>query len=263
MPAGRRRGRIRQTAYDHQNHGETHERALHNNRHISCARDVVVVRGTKMSNSDMTVSKPSCRTCLFSSKQTANARHFEHATSQCTVAYHQCGRRLHVPSRERDALTPGSLGPFPFTHWGLWVPSLLCTTHTDLKVPLFGDEWQSGSCLFGIPARGPSRPLRRMAGSRVAAHWYGPPLSGGRRPPTHSPRREVVSAPRLLGVSQEWRCLSRRPCCREAVRKQSLWVASPRVLNQLPFSSDRSLGRRPSGYSLTAWVQHLLHEQRQ
>ena len=33
--------------------------------------------------------------------------------------------------------------------------------------------------------------------------------------------------------------------------------------SQLPFSSDRSLGRRPSGYSFTAWVQRLLHEQRQ
>ena len=48
---------------------------------------------------------------------------------------------------------------------------------------------------MGMPARGPSRPLRRMAGSRVTALYYGPPLSGGRRPLTHSRRREVVSGP--------------------------------------------------------------------
>ena len=48
-----------------------------------------------------------------------------------------------------------------------------------------------------------------------------------------------------------------------AVGKLSLWVASPGVLSQPPFSTDRSLGRRPSGYSLTAWYsqQHLFTEQ--
>ena len=83
---------------------------------------------------------------------------------------------------------------------------------------------------------------------------------GGRRPLTHSPGREVnsgpatlgVPTPRLLGDSKEWRCLSSRPCCREAVGSQSLWVASPEVLSQHPFTSDLSLCRRPSGYSRTA-----------
>ena len=99
-----------------------------------------------------------------------------------------------------------------------------------------------------MPAWGPSRPLRQMAGSRVAALWYDPPWSGGRRPLTHSPRREVVSGPatprvptpRLLGVSKEW-------------------LASPGVLRQPPLSTDRSLARHPSGHSLTAWYsqQHL------
>ena len=49
---------------------------------------------------------------------------------------------------------------------GPWVPSpsytgvlvlpLLCAlnaTHDDLRVPLLGDEWQSGRRLFGLPAR--------------------------------------------------------------------------------------------------------------
>ena len=91
---------------------------------------------------------------------------------------------------------------------------------------------------------GPSCPLRRMAGSRVAVHWYGPPLSGGRRPLTHSPRREVVSGPatprvptpRLLGDSLEWRCLSSRPCLRAAVRTLSLWVSSLGDLSQPPLA---------------------------
>ena len=46
-----------------------------------------------------------------------------------------------------------------------------------------------------MPAWGPSRPLCQLAGSRVVALWYDPPLSGGRRPLTHSPRRVVVSGP--------------------------------------------------------------------
>ena len=70
----------------------------------------------------------------------------------------------------------GSSGPLPLVQ----------------RVP-FGHEWQLGLILFGMPAQGPSRLLHRMAGSRVAAVCYGPPLSGGRRPLTHSPWREVVS----------------------------------------------------------------------
>ena len=74
----------------------------------------------------------------------------------------------------------------------------------------------SGRFLFGMPAQGPSRPLRQMAVSWVADLWYGPPLSGGRKPLIHSPRREVVSGPatprgahptasgRLVGVASFW-----------------------------------------------------------
>ena len=58
-----------------------------------------------------------------------------------------------------------------------------------------------------------SQPLCHLVGFRVAAPSFVPPLPGGRRPLTHSPRREVVSrpaqlvvpTPRLLGVSQQWR----------------------------------------------------------
>ena len=64
--------------------------------------------------------------------------------------------------------------------------------------------WQLGLIFFGMPARGPSRHFRQMAGSRVAALWYDPPLSGGRRPLTHSPTPRVPT-PRLLGVTKEWR----------------------------------------------------------
>ena len=52
---------------------------------------------------------------------------------------------------------------------------------------------------------------------------------------------------------------SQRACFRAAVGKLSLWVASSGVLSQPPFSTDGSLGRRPSGYSLTAWVQLWTH----
>ena len=50
------------------------------------------------------------------------------------------------------AATPGSLGPFPFARWGLWVPSLVCNAHAGLRVPL-GQDWQLGRSLFGMPAR--------------------------------------------------------------------------------------------------------------
>ena len=105
-----------------------------------------------------------------------------------------------------------------------------------------------------MPARGPSRPLRQMA----------PPLSGGRRPLTHSFRTEVVSEPaphRGCPPHGFWATRRSGVDCVDgpalAVGKQSLWVASPGVLSQPPFSTDRSLGRRPSGYSLTAWYSQL------
>ena len=146
----------------------------------------------------------------------------------------------------------GSLGPLPLVQDPRWFES----TYFDTS-----GSWASFSS--GCQSGGPSRPLRRMAGSRVAALWYGPPLSDGRRPLTHGPRREVASGPatprvptpRLVGDSWEWRCSSSRPCFHAAVRKMSLWVASPGDLSQLTLPSDRSLSRHPSvsGYSLPAW----------
>ena len=65
------------------------------------------------------------------------------------------------------AATPGSSGPFPFTHWGLWC--LLLGAEPAL---VHLSSWQSGRFLFGMPARGPSRPLPRLASSWVAAMLF-------------------------------------------------------------------------------------------
>ena len=73
---------------------------------------------------------------------------------------------------------------------------------------------------------------------------HGPPLPGGRRPLTHSSRREVVSGPAHTRGAHP--TASGRLAM--AVRTQSLWVASPGVMSQPPFSTDRSLGRRPSSH---------------
>ena len=53
--------------------------------------------------------------------------------------------------------------PLPTVLWGPW-----CSTPAGSIVP-FGRKWQLGLCLFGLPARGPSRPLLRLVGSWVAA----------------------------------------------------------------------------------------------
>ena len=71
-----------------------------------------------------------------------------------------------------------------------------------------------------------------------------PPLPGGRRPLTHSPRREVVSGPAHTRGAHP--TASGRYAV--AVRPLSLWVASPGDVSQPPFSTDRSLGRRPCCY---------------
>ena len=42
------------------------------------------------------------------------------------------------PAAASGASTPGSSGPFPFTHWGLWVPSLVYSDHEGLRVVRFG-----------------------------------------------------------------------------------------------------------------------------
>ena len=71
-------------------------------------------------------------------------------TKQCVVCRNMWLPRQ--PAGASGASTSGSLGPFPFAHWGLWVPSPWCNTHAGSKVPL-GHEWQLGLVLFGLPAR--------------------------------------------------------------------------------------------------------------
>ena len=132
----------------------------------------------------------------------------------------------------QQAVAPRRQGP--------WVPSPWCNTHAGSRVPL-GHEWQLGRSLFGMPARGPSRHLNRMVGSRFAAFLYGPPLPGGRRQLTHSPRREVVSGPAVTEGAHP--TASGRLAV--AVRPLSLWVASPGSESS-PSSFGRFLGRRPS-----------------
>ena len=79
-----------------------------------------------------------------------------------------------------------------------------------------------------------------------------------------------VPTPRLLGVSQRWRCSSSRTLLWQ-LRPLSLRVASPGSESS-PFS-DRSLGRRPSvtlfqrgtgtenTLKWTVFIQHLSHDQ--
>ena len=116
-----------------------------------------------------------------------------HNNLQQQVAPRRQGR---VPSLSRNGI------------WG--GPSPWCNTHAGKRVRFCG-SWVSFSsgCQPGVRVV----PFRQMPGSGVAGLWYDPPLSGGRRPLTHSPRREVVSGPatqrvptpRLLGDSKEWR----------------------------------------------------------
>ena len=68
----------------------------------------------------------------------------------------------------RDA---GVLGHPPLRTGGLWAPAPFLLMQSTLV-----REWQLGLCLFGLPARSPSRPL--MVGFRVAALVHGPPLHG-------------------------------------------------------------------------------------
>ena len=87
-----------------------------------------------------------------------------------------------------------------------------------------------------------SQPPTSLVGFGVAALWYGPPLHGGKRPLTHSPRREVVSGPATLRVPTP-RFLGSSLV---AVGSRSLSVASSGSE-----SSPSTLDRK----SLAAWVQ--------
>ena len=86
-----------------------------------------------------------------------------------------------------------------------------------------------------MPAWGPSRPLCHLGGFRVAAPSFVRPLPGGRRPLTHSPRREVVSRPAHTRGAHP--TASGRHAL--AVGTQSLWDASPGVISQPPWSLGR------------------------
>ena len=114
------------------------------------------------------------------------------------------------PAASSGAATPGSLGPLPFTHWGLWAPSLVCNAHAGLRVPL-GQDWQLGRSLFGMPARGPSRPLESLGRFQGRRPFVRSTIA--RRQEATDPQWEVVSGPatprvptpRFLGVTKEWR----------------------------------------------------------
>ena len=109
----------------------------------------------------------------------------------------------------------GFLGPLPF----------FCTvaTHDVFRAPLSVAvrklSSESAPCVtwsvFGSP------PLQ-----------FVPPLPGGRRPLTHSPRREVVSGPAHTRGAHP--TASGRHAM--TVRTQPLWVASPGVIESAPFS---------------------------
>ena len=163
----------------------------------------------------------------------------------------------------RDARVLGSL---LLVRWGLWGPSLLVHWCHPRCFESSSFLWQLGRFLFGMPAWGPSRPLRQMAGSRVAALWYDPLLSGGRRPRTHSSRREVVSGPAHTGGCPPhgfWAtCNGSQDAatsgCQPGVRVVPFFVWS--VLGSPPFSSltvslfTQVVPCGPWGNSSTAWV---------
>ena len=114
-------------------------------------------------------------------------------TSSTIWAPRACGCRDN-PQKQNGATTPGFSGPFP-SDSGVFGPPPLFVCCSPRWVESTSFFWQLGLSLFGMPARGPSRPL--LVGYRVAALALGPPLPGGRRPLTHSPRREVVSGPAI------------------------------------------------------------------
>ena len=189
------------------------------------------------------------------------------ATKDTNRPTHATVHRYHASSCRdnlQQPVAPRRQGPWvpPLHALGVFGhPSLVCNTHVVLRVPL-GHEWQLGRSLFGLPARVRVVPFvtRSVLGSTPLStfhHCTGQVATDPQSPKGGSQRAcpQGVPTPRLLGVTQEWRCFSSRLCL--AARKRSLWVASPGVLSQPPFPPDRFLGRRPSvlGYSLTAWMR--------
>ena len=141
--------------------------------------------------------------------------------------------RLHVPSHAngqdsaQSGVVPRRQGPWvPSTNWGLWGPFPWCNTHAGKRVP-FGHEWQLGRSLFGMPARVPVVPI--VAWSVLGSppfstfHHCTEQVATDPQSPKGGSQRACplgVPTPRLLGVSQEWRCFSSRPCFRAAVRSR-------------------------------------------
>ena len=120
----------------------------------------------------------------------------------------RCRDNLQQPVAPRRQ---GPWVPFPFAHWGLWAPSLLCNTHAGSRVPLcvavriaFSLGCQHGSyesapffawSVLGSP---PSSTIHHCTG-QVATDPQSPKGGSQRACPLGVP------TPRLLGVSKEWR----------------------------------------------------------
>ena len=101
----------------------------------------------------------------------------------CPQRASSCRDNLQQPVAPRSQ---GSWVPSN-SHTGVFGAPSLGALPTLVRENLF--SWQYGGVLFGLPARGPSRPHRRVADSRVAALLLVPPWPGGRRPLTQSPGR--------------------------------------------------------------------------
>ena len=72
-----------------------------------------------------------------------------HEGDVCDCRDVSCLRLPRQPATANDATTLGFSGPFP--------SECVVAAHADSSVPFC--FWQLGSFLFGMPARGPSRPL--------------------------------------------------------------------------------------------------------
>ena len=125
-----------------------------------------------------------------------------------------------------SAATLGYLGPFPFTDWGLWGPSLgAIPTLVREYLSETSCSWTSFSsgCQPGIrvvPLVG--WPVLGLPPFCTFHHCTGQEATDPQSPKGGSQRawQLGVPTPRLLGVWKEWRCLSSRPCCRVAVRSR-------------------------------------------
>ena len=163
MSVGRMRGDIRQTEYNHQNHGE---------RKLNLRRNRTLTRASQQT------IKLRCSACT---KVLTIDFHDEDPARRPAVAATICSSQ-----RRRDASVLRSL---PFNALGLWVPSLVYNAHDGLRVPL-GQDWQLGRSLLGCqPGSYESAPLDAWSVLGSPPLQQDPPLPGGRRPLTQCPRR--------------------------------------------------------------------------